>query len=140
MTPSKRSKKSPTPKPDPLPVVRRLTPSEIESLRQDSRDGLARLRQFEGAERRRKEEKLPAIEGLSREMLDMAAAVYGWKDLPFDGFLDCGPEEDAYYKRLAREVYRQLTPSEIEALRQDSREGLQEARRLVAQDRNRQCN
>jgi hypothetical protein len=73
--------------------------------------------------RRRKAEKLPAIAGLSREMLDLAAATYGWKDSSFDRRLDCGPEEtNAYYARLAREVYHQLTPSEIEALRQDSRD------------------
>jgi hypothetical protein len=65
-------------------------------------------------------------EGLSRQMLNLAAAKYGWKDLPFDGRLDCGPAEDAYYNRLAREVYRQLTSVEIESLRRDSRPALEE--------------
>jgi hypothetical protein len=62
-------------------------------------------------------------------MLDLAAAEYGWRDSPVDGRLDCGPEEGAYYNRLAREVYRQLTSAEIESLRRESRRLLEKDRR-----------
>ena len=41
---------------------------------------------------------------------------------PFDGRIDCLPDEDAYAMRVGREVYRRLTDAEICALNEGSPE------------------
>src|SRR5438034_9057045 len=57
MTSPNRSKKSPTPKADASLASRDLTPSEIESLREDARQSLEEMRRLDAEEESRKKQQ-----------------------------------------------------------------------------------